>query len=131
MTARSIALARFTPRARSSEGRRLEVFAILGGTALLFHALHAAGGPGGAFVVDWVYCAMFALTAAACGWRAVSDGSVRPWGIAAVGVLLWGSAEVAYRLLEPDARAWFPPVSQALLGLGFALAYTTIALLAR
>jgi two-component system cell cycle response regulator len=131
MTARSIAFARLTSRARSPVGRGLQIFAVLGGTGLLVHALQAAGGPGGAFVVDWVYCAMFALTAAACAWRAARDRTVLPWGIAAAGVVLWGSAEAAYRLLEPDPRAWFPPVSLALLGLGFALAYTTIGLLAR
>jgi diguanylate cyclase (GGDEF)-like protein len=38
---------------------------------------------------------------------------------------------VVYRLLERDPNAWYPRASQAMLFVGFGLAYTTLGLLAR
>ena len=70
-----------------------------------------------------------------CLLRAIRErqrgGSALPWGTAAAGVVLWGAAEVSFRLIEPDSTASYPRLTQGLLLLSFALATVTLVLLAR
>ncbi|MFN8160926.1 MAG: diguanylate cyclase [Solirubrobacterales bacterium] len=113
-------------------------FAVVAAMGLLAHAVHAgtASDPGAdPAVADWLYGSLFGLAALSCALRARRErregGDPRPWLIAVAGVVLWGSAEVSYRLLEPDPAAPYPPLTRGLLLLSFAAAATTLALLAR
>ena len=54
-----------------------------------------------------------------------------PGSFAAIGVCLWGSAEIVFRLSMSDPDAWYPRSTQVLLFVAFAFAYTTLVLLAR
>ena len=78
------------------------------------------------------YGLIFTLVACACVYRARTDPRQRlPWAVAAVGVVVWGTADAIYRLGEPDPSAPYSPTSQALLVVAFVLGATTIVLLAR
>jgi len=109
-------------------------FALLATAGLTAHLVHASGAlpDRSRLVTDTVYVGLFLLTAAACARRAAVDRPHRPaWAIASLGVLLWGAGEASYRLLEPNPAAPYPPPTQALLALAFALAALTIVLLSR
>src|SRR5206468_4147855 len=81
-------------------------------------------------VDDWLYCGLFFLASASCADRGRRDGG-GPWILAAVGVLVWGSAEIVFRAATPNSLTLYPPATQAMLFVAFTLAYTTLALLAR
>jgi len=110
-------------------------FVVLAATGVAIHGLHAAGAVGGGvfdrLVTDWLYCALYALAAGACLRHALRGDARVAWSAATAGLVLWGGAEVVFRLAEPDPRHWYPPASQAMLLVGFLLAYTTLILLAR
>ncbi|MGZ8666454.1 MAG: diguanylate cyclase domain-containing protein, partial [Solirubrobacterales bacterium] len=113
-------------------------FLALGMSGLVLHAAHAsaAAAPGGDPVIaDWLYCSLFGLAALSCLLRAIREhergGNALPWGTAAAGVVLWGAAEVSFRLIEPDPTVSYPRLTQGLLLLSFALATVTLVLLAR
>lgn len=108
--------------------------------ALAGVAAHAAGAlfsesPLSASLADWLYGALFAATILSLALRAHRErrdgGDALPWAIATVGVTVWLSAEVSYRLLEPNPDMPYPPATQGLLLVGFGLATTTLVLLAR
>jgi hypothetical protein len=94
------------------------------------HAAFALAGTGTAPVDDWLYCGLFVLAAASCAARGRRDGG-GPWVLAAVGVLVWGTAEIVFRVASPNSHSLYPASTQALLFVAFTLAYTTLALLAR
>ena len=75
------------------------------------------------------------LAAACCVLRAIRErragGNSIAWIVGAVGVTVWFSAEVSYRLLEPDPTAPYPVLTQGLLALSFVLAPLTLVLLGR
>jgi diguanylate cyclase (GGDEF)-like protein len=110
-------------------------FGLLATAALALHAAVAVAGdaaPPGlrALAADWAYCGGYLLAAAACAARATRARGF-PWAVAAVGVAVWASAEIAFRLVEPDPTRWYPPVTQGLLFVGFLIAYVDLVLLAR
>ncbi len=122
-------------RAEERARRALTAFAVV---AVAGVAVHAAGallgldGTPATAIDDWLYAALFVMTAASCALRARRDRAQRlPWSLAALGVTLWAAAEVAYRALESDPGATYPPVTQSLLGLSFLCAGTTLVLLGR
>ena len=97
-------------------------------------AIHAAGALAGGrsrWISDWLYCGLYVLAAAACAYRARTGDARAAWTVAAIGVLVWGGSEIAFRAIAPDPRDWYPRTSQAMLFVGFLLAYTTLVLLAR
>ena len=91
----------------------------------------AIAGASSALVDDWLYCGLFMVAAASCALRAWRGDARAAWAFAAVGVFLWGTAEIVFRLSVSDPRAWYPRSTQILLFLAFAFAYTTLVLLAR
>jgi diguanylate cyclase (GGDEF)-like protein len=74
---------------------------------------------------------LFALAAASCAGRGRRGDGRAAWTVAALGVVVWGSAEVVFRLQVADPHSLYPQASQALLFVAFALAYCTLGLLAR
>ena len=110
-------------------GRR--AFAALAAGGVGIHAVFAATGSSSPVVDDWIYCGLFVLAAASCLNRSRRGNARLAWAIASIGTLVWGSAEVVFRVSTPDPRAWYPQASQVLLFIGFSLAYVTLALLAR
>ncbi len=108
--------------------------AAFGAVAVLGVAIHggfAIAGASSALVDDWLYCGLFMVAAASCALRAWRGDARAAWAFAAVGVFLWGTAEIVFRLSVSDPRAWYPRSTQILLFLAFAFAYTTLVLLAR
>ena len=73
----------------------------------------------------------FMLAAASCAVRGVRGDARTAWSFAAIGVFLWGSAEIVFRLSVSDPDAWYPRSTQVLLFVAFAFAYVTLVLLAR
>ncbi len=106
-------------------------FVAVAALGVAIHAANALADGDTPLITDWLYCGLYLLAAAACARRARSDDAGRAWGVAAVGVLVWGCSEIAFRMLAPNPRTWYPDASQALLFVAFALAYTTLAMLAR
>jgi len=116
---------------RASVDATWRAFALIAGAGVAIHGAFAASGTRSALVDDWLYCGLFLLAAASCALRARRGDARRAWAVAAAGVLVWGMAEIVFRLLEPNPRAWYPKTSQVLLFIAFSLAYATLALLAR
>src|SRR2546421_1953342 len=111
-------------------------FGAAAAAAVLVHASQALFGWASGWVADaianWLYCALFALVSVALALRARRDPLHRTvWWLASAGVLLWGAAEVVYRILRSDPAATYPTASRALLLAGFAVAGATVALLGR
>src|SRR5215207_3823859 len=78
------------------------------------------------------YTLVFTLVACACAARAWSDPRQRlAWSIAVVGVVVWGAADVVYRIVESDPTAPYPPATQALLVVAFPVGAASVILLAR
>jgi diguanylate cyclase (GGDEF)-like protein len=113
----------------------LGAFVLVAATGVVVHGLHGAGAFGGGVidrvVEDWLYCGLYGLAAAACLRHALRGDARLAWTAATAGVVIWGGAEVVFRLTEPSPRAWYPPASRGMLLVGFLLAYTTLVLLAR
>ena len=112
------------------------VFASVAAAAILVHASQAlfgwASGAAADLIDDWLYCGLFGLVSVACALRARHDELHRTaWWLASAGVLVWGAAEVVYRLLRSDPTATYPTATRALLVLAFTIAGTTVALLGR
>jgi two-component system, cell cycle response regulator len=115
--------------ARADNLRR--AFVALAAVGVAIHAAFASTDSTPGVVDDWLYCGLYFLAAASCAWRARRGDARAAWLVAAVGVVIWGSAEVVFRVVEPNPHAWYPRASQVLLFAGFSLAYTTLGLLAR
>src|SRR4029077_12294526 len=98
---------------------------------VVIHGAFALAGNTSALVDDWLYCGLFFLAAGSCAYRASRRGRSGAWVFAALGVLLWGTAEIVFRLTAANRHALYPPATQILLFAAFSLAYTTLALLAR
>ncbi len=109
--------------------RRAYLTAVAVGVVL--EAAAAITGSQGGAITDWLYCALYMLAAAACAYRASTGDARAAWATATIGVLLWGGAEIAFRLVESNPHHWYPRASQGLLFVGFMFAYATLVLLAR
>jgi two-component system cell cycle response regulator len=106
-------------------------FALIAGAGVAIHGAFAASGTTSTLVDDWLYCGLYLLAAASCALRARRGDARAAWAVAAAGVLVWGTAEIVFRVLAPNPHSWYPKASQVLLFIGFTLAYATLALLAR
>src|SRR5947209_19251384 len=107
------------------------VYVTLATVGVAIHAGAALGGRSSHFIDDWLYCGLYLLAAASCAYRVRRGDAGGAWGVAAGGVLVWGSAEVLFRITAANPRSWYPDEAQALLFIGFSLAYCTLGLLAR
>lgn len=107
--------------------------AALGGLLLAVHAVGALAGDHGspAVIADGIYLAVYALTLALCVLRAWRGPSQTAWRLAVVGLVLWTGAEVAFRVIEPNASAPYPVPTQLMLAAGFAFAFSCLGILAR
>jgi two-component system cell cycle response regulator len=112
-----------------ADGRR--AFAAVAALGVVVHGIAAATDGYARLVDDWLYCGLYLLAAASCAARARRGDARLAWAVAAVGVFVWGSAEIVFRIAESDPHSWYPRSSQALLFIGFSLAYLTLVLLAR
>jgi two-component system, cell cycle response regulator len=106
-------------------------FVAVAAVGVAIHAAFASTDSTPGLVDDWLYCGLYFLAAASCARRARRGDARTAWLVAAVGVVVWGSAEIVFRVAEPNPHAWYPGASQLLLFIGFSLAYTTLGLLAR
>jgi len=106
-------------------------FAAVAALGVAIHGGFAIAGASSVLVDDWLYCGLFMLAAASCAVRAWRGNARAAWAFAAVGVFLWGTAEVVFRLSVSDPKDWYPRSTQVLLFVAFAFAYTTLVLLAR
>jgi two-component system, cell cycle response regulator len=106
-------------------------FAIVAALGVAVHGAFAVTGTSSAFVDNWLYCGLFIFAAASCAYRAWRGDARAAWAFAAIGVFLWGVAEIVFRLSVSDPTAWYPRSTQVLLFVAFAFAYTTLVLLAR
>jgi two-component system, cell cycle response regulator len=121
-------------RTKSEADRRGGVQTAYVTLAVLGVAIHGAFALAGATSVvvdDWLYCGLFFVAAANCAYRSRRGDAPRPWAIAALGVVVWGTAEIVFRLSAANPRVVYPPVTEALLFVAFGLAYATFGLLAR
>ena len=107
------------------------VFTALASLGVAVHAGFALAGDTSSAVDNWLYCALFFLAAASCAYAARRGEARAAWAVAAIGVFVWGTAEIVFRLSTQNAQALYPPGVQALLFVAFSLAYTTLGLLAR
>jgi two-component system cell cycle response regulator len=86
-------------------------------------------------IVDRLYLGLFGATSASCALRALREwrggGKPLPWILAAAGVAVWGSAEAAFRIIEPDPAGSYPRLTQTLLVISFGLGAATLVLLSR
>jgi diguanylate cyclase (GGDEF)-like protein len=95
------------------------------------HGVSALAGAEPRLVDDWLYCGLFYVAAASCAYRSVRGDARGAWMVAAIGVVVWGAAEIVFRLSESNPHVLYPRATQDLLLVAFTLAYTTLALLAR
>jgi two-component system cell cycle response regulator len=107
------------------------VFLPIAAFGVALHGICALAGTHPPLVDDWLYCGLYVIAAAACARRGYLGDARRAWTVAALGVLVWGGAEVVFRLAQGDPHAWYPGASQTMLFVGFTLAYVTLGLLAR
>src|SRR5579884_2932629 len=118
---------RVEPGARGAQRARRAYLAVAS-VGVGIHAGFALAGARSPAVDDWLYCGLFYLAAAACayrGWRGVAAGA---WRVAAIGVAVWGLAEIVFRLETSAPHALYPPATRVLLFVAFSLAYTTLIL---
>jgi two-component system cell cycle response regulator len=115
---------------RHGLGRAQRAYLTVAATGVVIHAGFALSDATSVLVDDWLYCGLFFLAAAGCARCGLHSRAKRPWILAAVGVAVWGTAEIVFRLVAPP-RSLYPPVTEALLFVAFTLAYTTLGLLAR
>jgi len=106
-------------------------FAAVAAAGIALHGACALTGNRSPLVDDWLYCGLFFLSAASCAARGWRGDARAAWAVAALGVVVWGSAEVVFRLHDPNPRSLYPRASQLLLFVAFTLAYCTLGLLAR
>jgi two-component system cell cycle response regulator len=107
------------------------LFVLVASVGVGVHAAFALAGSMSVAVDDWLYCGLYLLAAASCAYRARRGDARAAWTCAALGVLVWGSAEILFRLQASSPHAWYPRATQTVLFVGFSLAYVTLALLAR
>ena len=112
-------------------GRARLTYVGLAVTGVAIHAGFALAGTRAAPVDDWLYCGLFFLSVGACAYRGRHGEATGAWRLAAVGVAIWGLAEIVFRLQTSARHAMYPPATQAMLFVAFSLAYTTLGLLAR
>src|SRR5947209_6714710 len=111
--------------------RARAAFAAIAGVGVIIHAAWALAGQTSVLVDDWMYCGLYLLAAASCAYRGRRGDAGGAWTVAALGVVVWGSAEIVFRISTSDTHAWYPRPAQLLLFIGFSLAYATLGLLAR
>jgi diguanylate cyclase (GGDEF)-like protein len=121
--------AEVSPPSRAALARG--AFIAVAGLGVAIHGAFAIVGSTTPLVDDWLYCGLFFVAAASCARHGRQGDARRAWAIAAVGVVVWGAAEIVFRLSEPNPHRLYPQATLTMLGLAFALAYTTLALLAR
>jgi two-component system cell cycle response regulator len=124
------------PRVRSESGapgvRRVRrAYLGLAAAGVLLHGCFALAGTTSPVIDDWLYCGLFMLAAASCAYRGRRGDAGGAWTVAAVGIAVWGTAEIVFRLETSNTHLLYPPATQVLLAVGFTLAYTTLGLLAR
>jgi diguanylate cyclase (GGDEF)-like protein len=103
----------------------------LAATGIVLHGSFALTGTTSPVVDNWLYCGLFLLAAASCAYRGRRGDAGGAWTVGAVGIAVWGTAEIVFRLQTSDPHVLYPPATQVLLFVGFSLAYTTLGLLAR
>jgi diguanylate cyclase (GGDEF)-like protein len=123
------------PALRAHRGdRRIDpaqrAYLTLAAAGIVIHGSFALAGTTNAVIDDWLYCGLFFVAAAGCAHRGLRIRSARPWIVAAVGIAIWGTAEIVFRLSVANPRSLYPPTTEALLFVAFSLAYTTLGLLA-
>ncbi len=123
-------LSRSAPHPTVGRAGSVWAFAGVASIGVAIHAAFALADARAAPVDDWLYCGLFFLAAFSCAARGRRDGG-GPWILAAVGVLVWGAAEIVFRASTPNPHTPYPATTQAMLFVAFTLAYTTLALLAR
>jgi two-component system, cell cycle response regulator len=106
-------------------------FVTVAGIGIAIHAVWALAGSTSTLVDDWLYCGLYLLAAVSCADRGRRGDGRGAWTVAAIGVLVWGVAEIVFRLLAPNPHTLYPRATQALLFVAFSLAYITLGLLAR
>ena len=117
--------------AQPSGGLTRRVFAAIAGLGVVVHGAFALAGAQSAVVDNWLYCSLYLMAAASCAARARRGDAGLAWAVAAIGVVVWGSAEIVFRLQIADPHHWYPRSAQLLLFVGFCFAYSTLVLLAR
>ena len=113
----------------SRHDRTYWAFAVVASLGVATHAAFALASATNPVVDDWLYCGLFFLAAGSCALHGHQRESA--WIVGAVGLFVWGTAEVVFRLSERTVHALYPPTTQALLFVAFTFAYTTLVLLAR
>jgi two-component system cell cycle response regulator len=111
--------------------RARNAFAVVAGLGIAVHGAFALAGTASTIVDNWLYCGLYLPAAASCAVRARRGDAALAWAVAAIGVVVWGSAEIVFRLETSDPHDWYPRAAQLLLFVGFCFAYTTLGLLAR
>ena len=112
-------------------GRARRAFIALAGLGVVIHGSFALADAPNPLVDNWLYCGLFFLAAGSCAYRARRGPAGGTWAMAAAGLVVWGSAEVVFRISTSDPHVLYPVLTQVLLFTGFSLAYTTLGLLAR
>ena len=107
------------------------VFEAVAACGIAVHGAFALTGTSSTVVDDWLYCGLFFVAAASCADRGRRGDARAAWTVAALGVVVWGLAEVVFRMQAPDPHSLYPRASQALLFAAFCFAYCTVGLLAR
>ncbi len=105
-------------------------YVTLGAAGIVVHGSFALAGATNALIDNWLYCGLFFLAAAGCAHSGLRSRAARPWVLAAVGVAIWGIAEIVFRVLAATPRSLYPSATEVLLFVAFSLAYTTLGLLA-
>ena len=100
------------------------VYASVASIGVAIHAGFALAGTRAAPVDDWLYCSLFFLAFVACADRGRRDGG-GPWVLGAVGVLVWGSAEIVFRAATPNSLTLYPAATQAMLFVAFQIDHRT------
>jgi two-component system cell cycle response regulator len=116
-------------RAQADDARRAFVGVAAVGVAV--HGVCALAGSTSTVVDDWLYCGLFYFAAASCAYRGRRGDAGVAWTVAAVGVVVWGTAEVVFRLSTPNRHTMYSHATLTLLFVAFTLAYATLGLLAR
>jgi diguanylate cyclase (GGDEF)-like protein len=103
----------------------------LAAVGIVLHGSFAVAGTTSPVIDNWLYCGLFMLAAASCAYRGRRGDAGGAWTVGAVGIAVWGTAEIVFRLQTSDPNVLYPTATQVLLFVGFSLAYTTLGLLAR
>src|SRR2546421_5849242 len=95
------------PELVPADGRR-RAFVVVAALGIAVHVAFASTDSMSSVVDDWLYCGLYLLAAASCAWRALRGDARTAWAVAAVGLVIWGSAEIVFRISAPDPHSWYP-----------------------